>query len=224
MRLHRFYIGEESPEHIESPDLVHQWRNVFRMHEGDPAILFGDDGIEHQCSLISIDKKSASWRVKSSAPGNRAVSELTLSAALVKKDNFDLIIRQATEIGVTRIIPVISERSEKKGLNMERARRILIEASEQCGRVDVPLIDEPTSLDNILENIKDDVIAFDPTGSPLGGITSTARNIFIGPEGGWTDRELQLFMSHGKLYSLPTFILRAETAAAAALAIIQSKK
>lgn len=228
MRLHRFYIGNESPSAISNPDLVHQWRNVFRMHEGDPAILFGDDGIESTCTLVSIDKKSASWHIASSKQGKRSASELVLCAALVKKDNFDLIIRQATEIGVTKIIPVISERSEKKGLNMERARRILVEASEQCGRVDVPNIDEPTSLDDVLASKNGDVIAFDPKGQPLNSQlvhnASNTPNVFIGPEGGWTERELQLFMSHGKLYSLPTFVLRAETAASVALAIVQSNK
>jgi 16S rRNA (uracil1498-N3)-methyltransferase len=227
MRLHRFYIGAQEPRQITDETLIHQWRNVFRMKEGDPAILFDDKGIEYTCALYEIKKKSASWSIQSSVSGKRAQSGLILCAALIKKDNFDLIIRQATELGVTRIIPIISERSEKKGLNMERARRILIEASEQCGRVDIPIISEPSTIEAALSIFGNDiaVITFEPRAPMLHGdaFTRGVPALMIGPEGGWSDNELELLKAHGQTYALPTFVLRAETAAAATLAIAKSQ-
>ncbi|HXK37846.1 MAG TPA: RsmE family RNA methyltransferase [Candidatus Paceibacterota bacterium] len=227
MRLHRFYIGDLFPTHgkiiIDNTDLLHQWRNVFRMKHEDQVILFNTAGTEFTCVLDVIDRKSATLSILSQAQGRKATRQLTLCAALIKKDNFDLILQKAVELGVTHIIPVISERSEKKGLNLERAARITIEASEQCGRVDVPIVEAPLSFDAALTRLTGTtaIIGFDPTGSTFDAHAFAHKSLalFIGPEGGWTEHEIDALQSAGRVLQLPTFILRAETAAIATLAL-----
>ncbi len=227
MRLHRFYIGDVHPSGanitINSIDLIHQWKNVFRMHEGDEVILFNTSNEEYICALETIDRKSATLRVRSTAHGARAQRPLILCAALVKKDNFDLILQKATELGATEIIPIISERSEKKGLNKERAERILIEASEQCGRTDIPKVHIPTDFEHALDELPSNtaIIGFDPTGTNFDPqiFTRDELALFIGPEGGWAEHEIDALQSRGKLIQLPTFVLRAETAAIAAMTL-----
>lgn len=227
MRLHRFFIENNFPAHgkiiIDIPELLHQWRNVFRMKSGEQVILFNTTGTEYTCALDTIERKNATLEILSESQGKRAPHPLTLCAALIKKDNFDLIVQKAVEIGATHIIPIISERSEKKGLNLERAARITTEASEQCGRVDIPMVDEPISFEAALEKLSLDttIIGFDPTGGSFDAHAFAHKNIalFIGPEGGWSEHEIDALQSAGRVMQLPTFILRAETAAIATLAL-----
>lgn len=227
MRLHRFYIGDSEPiGHsivIEDKDLVHQLKNVFRMKIGSEVILFGKEKIEYTAKLLTLDKKSAAFEIIREDKGKVSDRNITLCAALIKKDNFEIIIQKAVEIGVTSIIPIVSDRSEKKFLNIERAEKIIIEAVEQCGRVDVPTIIHPVSFDNVLATLPNDasIIGFDPKGIPFDAKIFSKNNpyLFIGPEGGWTDDEIEKLSKAGVVMNLPTFILRAETAAISALTL-----
>jgi 16S rRNA (uracil1498-N3)-methyltransferase len=227
MRLHRFYIGDNSPLghaiRIDDGELVHQWKNVFRMKEKSQVILFGKEGIEYTCTLLSIDRKVASFEVISSEKGRVAAREIILCAALIKKDNFELIVQKAVELGVTKIIPVISERSEKKLLNKSRMEKIIIEATEQCGRVDVPIIGTPLTFSDSVNAISKDtkIICFEPTGSPFDTkvFKGDSLALYIGPEGGWTEEEIEKLKENGVVMNIPTYILRAETAAIAAITL-----
>ncbi len=227
MRIHRFYIGDIEPELnailIEDKDLVHQWKNVFRMKAGDEVILFNDNHLEYHARFISLDKKSSSFEILSISDGKIADKEITLCAALIKKDNFEIIIQKSVEIGVTKIIPIISDRSEKKFLNIERAKKIIIEACEQCGRVDIPTLEDPISLEVSFSMISNDtnIISFEPRGSSFDAKIFTAKKIalYIGPEGGWTEEELVSLGKKGVVINIPTFVLRAETAAISALTL-----
>ena len=154
--------------------------------------------------------------------------EIWLCAALVKKDNFEWIAEKATELGVTRIVPIVSERSEKKSLNMERLERIVIEASEQSGRGTVPMIDPIMSLDEAVKHIKfsfgsgpREVMVFHTEGDPFQGDTLDKEKpvaVFIGPEGGWSEKEVELFHAESiPVKCLGKQVLRAETAVVAAL-------
>lgn len=227
MRLHRFYIGDIAPlGHtitISDADLLNQWRSVFRMKAKEQVLLFNSNGIEYTCALLAIDRKSARLEVLSEEAGRRASHEVILCAALIKKDNFDLIVQKAVELGATTIIPLLCERSEKKGLNHTRIVKIAIEATEQCGRVDVPTIGMPISFENALNALGDDtaIIGFEPTGSPFDAKVFAHKKLalFIGPEGGWTQNELTELQNRGRVMRLPTYILRAETAAIATLTL-----
>ena len=135
------------------------------------------------------------------------------------------VVEKATELGVSKIVPVVSERSEKKGFNLERMLKIAIEASEQCGRVDVPILESSQQLADSIKDCKEEIIVFDPSGTPpsppLVQGREGATSVFIGPEGGWTEKELEIFkQKEAKILSLGSLTLRAETAAIVALTIL----
>jgi len=236
MRLHRFYLTPDKElligktVRIEEARLINQWKNVFRFRAGDEVLLFNGDGNEYRARFEMLAREGAVLVVES-AEKNNTMSKRTvvLNAALIKKNNFELIIEKATELGVSKIVPIVADRSEKKSLDQARAEKIAIEASEQSGRGDVPTIQAPTSLTHLLESVGEvHCLAFHPEGISLREAGKTdfvdatdALGIFIGPEGGWSERELKLFS--GKkipLVSLGSLTLRAETAAIAVLAKI----
>jgi len=227
MRLHRFYIEQkistEGEIRISDENLIHQWKNVFRMEAGNEVILFDGSGKDFISKIISVDKREAVLKIESSenSPSSKPKHEVHLFQSLIKKDNFEWILEKCTELGVTDFHPIISERSEKKSFNEERAKKILIEASEQSGRGVLPTLHKTVSFEEALGSLSSSAIAFDPSGTPFppneaNEAKSAEKAIFIGPEGGWSPSEVGLF--HNKkipLYSLGSQILRAETAAVA---------
>ena len=228
MRLHRFYIsdpiGDKKTITIANEELFHQLKNVFRLNVGGQIILFDNSGFEYHVLISSFDRGEITCGVVSKKKGRQEdLRELHVFCSLIKKDHFEWVLEKGTELGVTRFVPIVSDRSEKKNLNLERAERILVEASEQSGRVILPTIGPITPFEDAL-GVDFLCFAFHPTGdvftinhtqnySPLG--------IFIGPEGGWTDREIFLFKKHHVgVHSLGPQILRAETAAIATMSLI----
>ncbi len=149
--------------------------------------------------------------------------KIRLFTALVKKDNFETIAEKATELGVTDVIPVLAERSEKKGLNEKRLKKIVIEASEQSGRGDVPAIHAVIDLKMAIESLGEDAraVAFHTEGELFDRKdvpNDEDVSVFIGPEGGWSPDELDMFHKHDvPVRCLGPQVLRAETAVIAAL-------
>jgi 16S rRNA (uracil1498-N3)-methyltransferase len=142
----------------------------------------------------------------------------------VKKDTFEWITEKATELGVTDVVPVIAERSEKKNLNEERLKKISVEASEQSGRGDVPIVHPIISLEEAMEKVKQDgmqTVVFHLEGDTFHTAFFDKNNdlaVFIGPEGGWSEREVEMFHTNGfAVRSLGDQVLRSETAVIAAL-------
>lgn len=224
MRLHRFYLNEEIPEvgslKVEDNRLIHQWKNVFRYKEGDQTMLFNGNGFEYGGLFEKLEKSEALIKIVSKKEAILPEKKIVLYQSLVKKDKMEWVAEKATELGVSKIVPVISERSEKKDLNLERIRKIVIEASEQCGRGDAPLVTEVVSLVEALGNC-DNAIVFDSLGSPFRDSLLVPRDsfsLFIGPEGGWSDFEIEKFKDLKiEIFSLGKLTLRAETAAIVAL-------
>lgn len=231
MRLHRFYTKETIDPKlgvtIHDEALIHQWKKVFRLTSGDQVIVFDGSGTDYIAEISFEGKDSAALSIVEAKKNNVGInSDITLYAAIVKKDNFEWIVEKATELGVSKIVPVISERSEKKNLNIERLRRILIESSEQSWRGNVPVLAEIISLEDVITEIKSisqSIIAWDPTGDECSESEMKQRpiSIFVGPEGGWSERELAAFKdSKIKVRSIGKQILRAETAVIAILSKI----
>ena len=160
MRLHRFYIheliGNRKELTVNSPELVNQLRHVLRLKIGEEAILFDGSGSDHLVAIKRfVGTDQAVFDVSSSSRSRFMPPRKTyLFAAVVKKDNFEFIVEKATELGVTDIIPIIAEYSEKKALNEGRLKLIAIEASEQSGRGDVPKIHPIVSLKEGIEVMK----------------------------------------------------------------------
>jgi 16S rRNA (uracil1498-N3)-methyltransferase len=236
MRLHRFFVErplEHTLETIDDDRLLHQWRSVFRYNVGSEVILFDGSGNEYDCFIEKLGNREAKLRLVSERKGVVPERKIALYQSLIKKDKFEWVVEKATELGVSKIVPVVSERSEKKGVNQSRLQKIAIEASEQCGRADVPIISQVMSLDETLKGC-DNLIVFDPSGESLELKAKSleqkktleahaskllALGLFVGPEGGWTEKEMDLFKQKGaRVYSLSSLTLRSETAAIVALA------
>ena len=254
MRLHRFYISEKigtkTELTIHSAELAHQLRHVFRLRTGDAVILFDGSGSDFECVITENahpDKESISFNVTATEKSHFTPERtVCLCAAIVKKDTFEWIAEKATELGVTHIIPIVAERSEKKSLNMERLNKIVIEASEQSGRGSVPFIAPIMTLEESIAALKNintetsgiktiskesepfeflsfhtDALAFER--SDVEGEYPLA--IFIGPEGGWSLNEVDVFNKESiPVKSLGDQVLRAETAVVAGLAVVMLGK
>jgi 16S rRNA (uracil1498-N3)-methyltransferase len=144
-----------------------------------------------------------------------------LAKKLFKKDNNELILQKATEAGVSNFVPILSERSIKTGFNLERAHKIVIEASEQCGRSNIPEVREPIHLEKALEQYREHLtfLVCQQEKSPdLKLKDSEKYGLLIGPEGGWSESELAFFEKNEFQHiALGDFVFRAETAAIVAV-------
>lgn len=228
MRLHRFYIEEklEGKKELKifDEDLLHQMKSVFRLEKGDRVVLFDGEGVDYECEIEVLAKKEGVFKIVDEKSAYIPEKKITLFLSLIKKDNFELASRMATEIGVSKIVPVLTERSEKKNIDIERLRRIVKEASEQCGRATLPEVASVESLKLIVESLEDEIFVADFGGAKISTLkldNFKTFNLFVGPEGGWTDSERELFKSKGaKFISLGETVLRAETAVAVASALI----
>jgi 16S rRNA (uracil1498-N3)-methyltransferase len=142
---------------------------------------------------------------------------VTLYCSLLKKENFEFVVQKATEIGVEKIVPVISERTIKTNLNIPRLSLIALEAAEQSGHSFVPQINEPVAFKKALASATGDAVFFAPGGMDAGSAlekTGDFLGVFIGPEGGWSEAELALAKErYLPVCNLGSSILRGETAA-----------
>lgn len=229
MKVHRFFVEEEIGERktleIKTEHLLHQWRNVLRFVAGDKVVLFDGRGSDFLCEISAITKNVASLSVLEETAGVIPSKKITLFVSLIKRENFELVLEKATELGVSHIVPVIADRSEKKSLNHERALKIVIEASEQSGRANIPFLDEVVTIEEAVEKYKKEVslVVFDPTGISSREILTkdSSLGLFVGPEGGFTPAELEFFVEKEiPIIKLGEQILRAETANIVALSCV----
>lgn len=233
MRLHRFYVNKPLGEEIvvESADgekeLIHQWTHVFRYKSGDEVFLFSssEPGTDFLYRFSSISKQAVTLLPVSSSPNIIPPRDIVLVMALVKKDTFETVVRQATELGVSRIVPLVASRSEKKNLNFERLQAIAVEAAEQSGRGTVPVISQIMNLERAFQDTKE---CANVVGSLHGKKSLTTGNsrlcLWVGPEGGWTEEEEKEFSERGfTLMKLTDTVLKADTAATALLSILVSR-
>lgn len=231
MRLHRFYVTQPLGEEVVISDvsLIKQWTQVFRYKKTDQVILFNGDGNDVVFSISSLNKKDCELARMRETPSYIPTKRVTLYLSCIKKDNFELVVQKATELGVTSIVPIISERSEKKNINEERLNKIAIESSEQCGRGDIPVISPIIPLASALDALSQDKntsFVLQMGGKSIqdkeiqekikGG---SSINLFVGPEGGWGPQGEELFASREiTSISLGETVLRAETAGIVACA------
>jgi 16S rRNA (uracil1498-N3)-methyltransferase len=225
MTIHRFYLPHSdltsSTLIVDDKDILFQWRNVLRLTSGRRVELFDGTGIAAIYVLDDISLYSARLSQESQFPALLPKRQVTLCFALLKKDKTEWVIQKATEVGVSRLMPVITARTEKTGFDRVRAERIAREAAEQCGRGDVPTIAEPMPLSTITITDKEHAFLLDRGAPPLASLIPRSPEpvtLFIGPEGGWTDEERTDLITRGaQKAAISDFTLRAETASVAAV-------
>jgi 16S rRNA (uracil1498-N3)-methyltransferase len=247
--MHRFFL----PGHpitveasINLDELQHQLVRVLRMQPGDQIVLLNGDEQEYLTELVTLTAATATGRVLSVQTAPEPKTFLTLYACVLKGDKMEWMLQKGTELGVSRFVPVISERTivrpaTKVARKYDRWRAILREAAEQSRRGKIPELSRPqTWVDAIHDACADGepdtlrLIPWEEARQP--SIVEAVRThkaatgapgqveLLIGPEGGISEGELALAVEHGwRTVTLGERILRAETAALAAVTILMSE-
>jgi 16S rRNA (uracil1498-N3)-methyltransferase len=205
---------------------AHYLLNVMRMKVGTVLKLFDDATGEWAAEVVATAKRDITLSITTQLRPREPVPDLWLGAAPIRRARFDFLAEKACELGVARFTPVLTRRAVVDKVKPDRLRAQMIEAAEQCGRTALPALDPETKLGEWLAMLGDRTLFFaDETGG------APAREVFaahpgpaailIGPEGGFDDAERKLVRGHAHAVAitLGPRILRAETAALAAIAV-----
>lgn len=225
MKLHRF-IGNfdlsKKPLTVSDKELVNQLKNVLRLKTGGQVILVDNKLQEAVAEIKNLTKNSAEFEIGAITQNEKEPAvEVTLYCALLKKENFELVVQKATEAGVAEIVPILTKRTVKLSLKPDRLEKIAKEAAEQSGRGIVPKVGEIIPFEEALKHAKDfNANLFFEPGAPifsqdrLRNSGAKRASVFIGPEGGWDDSEIEMARVHDlKVVGLGGLTLRSETAA-----------
>lgn len=219
-------LTEGELRRIDGPQ-GHYLASVMRLKAGDPVKLFDDATGEWLAVAAEVRKRDVTLEVREQLRVREAVPDLWLCAAPIKKGRIDWVAEKACELGVARLAPVLTRRAVVDKLNLDRLRSHMIEAAEQCGRTALPELAEPVKLAAMLKDWPADRALFfaDETGgAPALEAMREHRGpaaILIGPEGGFDadERDAIRAMPLAVGITLGPRILRAETAAAAAVSL-----
>ncbi len=214
-----------------SEQQAHYLVNVLRLHKGDTVYVFnGRDG-EFRTTITEVSKKKCRLEILEKFRDFMQGSDVWLLFAPLKKDQTDFVTAKAVELGATKIMPVLTEYSATFRIRPERLRSLIVEATEQCRRQDVPELATVASLRDLLKNWPENRILFYLDESGKGGCVASvlsghkgAAALLVGPEGGFSEKELEILRDLPYAYgiSLGNRILRAETAVVAALSCWQA--
>ena len=240
MALPRFRIPttavHDTVIHLDDPGEIHHAVRVLRLKAGDACVVFDGTGTEYYGRIARVTDRQVTVAIERSEHVTGAPRPLTLVQALVKAPAFETILRHATELGVTRLVPVATDRSVVRVSAADgprkcaRWQRLLVEAAKQCQRADVPELLPPLTWRAYIRQSPDHGLHLMPTlalpATPLADVIGTALagavTLCIGPEGDFTRDEAHAFVQRGgQLVSLGPRILRTDTAALSALAIVQ---
>ncbi|EKD43607.1 MAG: hypothetical protein ACD_72C00205G0005 [uncultured bacterium] len=223
MHKRHYFIGEFDLKFIEvkclDTEIIHQIRDVLKMEIKEEVVLCDGQGKAVVAEISGISKKEILFSVKQTLPKQINKNKVVLYAAMLKGDNFEWLLQKVVETGVDEIVPLTSERTIKTDLNFKRGQKIIKEATEQCERQFLPVLDQVKTFKDALKSASGEVIFFDPSGEDVKKvkINNKAISVFIGPEGGWSDNEIELAQkANVTILNLGSSILRGETAATAA--------
>lgn len=238
MRLPRLYTDQPlttGKSGTLSGGSAHYLRNVLRIEPGREVILFNGTGGEYRCTISLAGKKAVEFTVDDFIDADRESPLHTeLAIGLSRGDRMDFVLQKATELGVTVISPLFTERSEVKlkggrlDKKMAHWQQVIVSACEQCQRTRLPVLHPPQPLSDFLARTDDAaklILHPGETGFSLAGENKPERvNLLVGPEGGFSDDEVSLASGRGfRPWSLGPRILRTETAPLTALAVLQSR-
>lgn len=232
--MSRFYVP---PECVAGGKIIirggelHHARDVMRLAENDEITVFDGTGREYCGLILRVDKGQMTVAIKKTVERKPGGCELILVQALPKSDKMDLVVEKATELGVERIIPVMTERTVVRPdiKRTERWRKIALIAAKQCGRTTIPEVMPVTVFADSLDALKEPEIKIIPClyentkalKEVLRGRRAGSAAVFIGPEGDFTKREIEEAKMIGAVpVSLGAEVLRSETAAVSVLSIM----
>ncbi len=197
--------------------------NVLRLAPGAQVKLFDDKTGEWRAEIAEAGRKRVALTVGAKLRPRETVPDLWLLFAPIKRGRIDWLVEKATELGVARLRPILTQRTIVDRLNLDRLRAHAVEAAEQCERTALPVLDAPEKLERVLKDWPQDRILYfadESGGAPLAeAATPGPAAILIGPEGGFTDAERAAIraLPQARPIGLGPRILRADTAALAAI-------
>ncbi|MAW32881.1 MAG: 16S rRNA (uracil(1498)-N(3))-methyltransferase [Proteobacteria bacterium] len=241
-KLHRFFcpnINGATNLIFLSPKASHHAQNVLRLKENSELIIFDGLGNQFKACIESLGKKLVEIRLITTIDKNReSPLNITIGQALTRMDKMDFTIQKTVELGVSKIIPLFTQKSNIKlsdnkfNKKMEHWHNLACAACEQCGRSVVPSISKPINIKEWLNNLDNSNtsekvrLILDPTAKKtISSLPISQKNIIllVGPESGFTETEIAIAIDKGFFpANLGPRILRAETAGIAAMSIIQS--
>jgi 16S rRNA (uracil1498-N3)-methyltransferase len=239
--MRRFYAPKENFRDktiVLSLEETRHLRDVLRLRAGETVQVFDGEGHEFSAEIEKIEKKETVLKilgeVSPSAPASNL--DLTLAVALLKGEKFDLVVQKAVELGVSKLVPIITKRTDVKFKDSDkrqiRWQKIALEAAKQSGRADLMKIEKPVEFKEFIKNSAslrlsgENLLLFaERNGEIFSNIKSGKKIIaVIGCEGGWEDSEIDLAGNSGfQIVTLNGRILRAETAAIAIAAVLQHR-
>lgn len=235
MRIPRIYIDQPlaiTEAVLLNENASHYLSKVLRMQEGRELIVFNGQGGEYSAQIKEIGKKQISIQVNQFAEDNRQSSlELHLAIGISRGERMDWVLQKATELGVTQIIPLITERTEvkikgeKQDKKIQHWQQIIISACEQCQRNILPILQEPKVVDDWLKTVSTDyrfVLHHRNDQSLSQSSVPKSVTLLIGPEGGLSEKEIALAeIEKFQSLRLGPRVLRTETAPVAAISLVQ---
>ena len=237
MRITRFYFGDSLKKdsiiklHHE---LTHYVVKVLRLKTGNQIKLFNNNEGEFLGTIVSINKGhiSVSVDLQVRVPSEDSV-RFHIALSIIKGERMDYAIQKAVELGVTSLTPLYSRFSEVKIKNknhlenkLHHWEKVVLNASQQCGRLSLPQVREPMNLTELIEESESDTfLLLDSSGSKNLNDVPFKKDFYlvVGPEGGFSDEELEYSSKKTEIITLGPRTLRAETVPVVALSILQSK-
>ena len=203
----------------------HYISKVMRIKESEVFSLFNSSG-EWEAKILNISKNLVEFNITKQLRQKEYPKELWLAFSPIKSNYFNFMIQKATELGVTKFLPIIFDRTVVRKINKERLEKVIIEAAEQSNRINVPSIEEPKSLKKFLDDKKMDLIFTDLNSKTnkldLKKLTNNPSCIIVGPEGDFSETEREEILSYNGVQAIKINenILRSETAVISALSIV----
>lgn len=232
--MRRFYAPKENFSHGKitlNLDETRHLRDVLRLRAGEKIRVFDGEGKEFRCAIETVSKRETVVEIIEETAPAAAESdlELTLAVALLKGEKFDLVVQKAVELGVCKLVPLNTKRADVKlkeaDKKLERWQKIALEACKQSGRARLMRIELPADFDKFAERANGAKILFAERGGENFMAIKPGKKMtaVVGSEGGWETSEIESAAARGfQIITLGGRILRAETAAIAAAAILQN--
>ena len=203
----------------------HYLSKVMRKKENEFFSIFNSSG-EWEAKILNISKNLVKFKITKQLRHKANFKDLWLAFSPIKSNYFNFMIQKATELGVTKFLPVILDRTIIRKINKERLKKVVIEATEQSNRIQIPKIEDPQSLNSFLNKYDVDLIFTDiNSNNPKLNLKKLSKKpvcILVGPEGDFSESEREEILSYKGVQAIKINdnILRSETAVISAISII----